>query len=114
MNTIVKKPWGNYRIIEKGKNYIIKNICVLPNSKLSLQSHSYRSEHWVVIEGKAEIQIDNRISILYPNEGVFIPKNSKHRLSNNEDKNLNIIEIWYGEKLSEEDIIRFEDIYDRI
>jgi len=79
-----------------------------------LQSHSYRSEHWVVIEGKAEIQIDNRISILYPNEGVFIPKNSKHRLSNNEDKNLNIIEIWYGEKLSEEDIIRFEDIYDRI
>ena len=101
-------------IIEKAQNYIVKKICVIPNSKLSLQSHKYRSEHWIIAEGEAEVTIDQEIKNLKENEKIFIPTLSKHRLTNNSSKILIIIEMWYGENLDENDIERFEDIYGRI
>ena len=61
MNSIVQKPWGLYQILEQGKNYLVKNILVKPGGKLSLQSHKYRSEHWIIVEGVATITINNVI-----------------------------------------------------
>ena len=114
MKTIKNKPWGSYEIIDKGKNYLVKKIFVNPHSKLSLQSHKYRSEHWIVIEGSAEVTVNDDVKILTSNQSIFIPLKAKHRLANNYDKNLIIIEVWNGEILDEEDIIRYEDIYNRV
>tara|TARA_Y100000590_G_scaffold465827_1_gene639273 strand:+ start:887 stop:1231 length:345 start_codon:yes stop_codon:yes gene_type:complete len=113
MNLIVQKPWGSYEVIEKGKNYLIKKIIVVPEAKLSLQSHQYRSEHWVIIEGIAKVTIDDVVKELKQNESIFVPKKSKHRIENNNTKNLVIIEVQYGNILKEEDIIRYKDIYNR-
>jgi len=114
MKSIVKKPWGSYQIIDQGKNFLVKNITVKPHSKLSLQSHEHRSEHWIVVEGKAEITISENVTILTTNQITYIPAKTKHRLTNNNDETLTIIEVWYGNILDEEDIIRYEDIYDRV
>ena len=113
MNLKVQKPWGSYEIIEKGKNYLIKKIIVTPDAKLSLQSHQYRSEHWIIIEGVANVTIDEVVKELRQNESIFVPKKSKHRIENNNTKNLVIIEVQYGNILKEEDIIRYKDIYNR-
>ena len=110
MKTIVNKPWGSYQIIDEGNNYLVKNILVKPHSKLSLQSHKHRSEHWVVVQGTAEVTINDKISILEPNKNIFIPLETKHRLANNYDKDLIVIEVWHGEILEEEDITRYDDI----
>ena len=114
MKTSVTKPWGSYQIIDQGKNFLVKNIFVKPNCKLSLQSHKHRSENWVVVQGKAEVTIDEKKIILKPNENIYIPAKSKHRLENNFDEDLIIIETWHGEILEEDDIVRYEDIYGRI
>ena len=114
MNTYVKKPWGSYQIIEEGSNYLVKNITGKPGGQLSLQRHNNRSEHWVVVSGEAEVIIDDKKIILLSNESIYIPKKSKHRLMNNGNKNLVIIEVWHGENLSEKDIERYEDIYGRL
>ena len=114
MKSIVNKPWGSYQIIDQGKNFLVKNIVVKPNSKLSLQSHEHRSEHWIIVEGRAEVTVNNKITILETNQSTYIPSKTKHRLANNYNKNLIIIEVWYGEKLDEDDITRYEDIYNRI
>ena len=114
MKSIVNKPWGSYQIIDQGKNFVVKNIVVKPNCKLSLQSHEHRSEHWIIVEGRAEVNINGNITTLKTNQSTYIPSKTKHRLANNYDKNLIIIEVWYGEILDEEDIIRYEDIYDRV
>ena len=114
MNTYVKKPWGSYQIIEEGSIYLVKNITVKPGGQLSLQSHNNRSEHWVVVSGEAEVIIDDKKIILLSNESIYIPKKSKHRLMNNGNENLVIIEVWHGENLSEKDIERYEDIYGRL
>ena len=113
MNSKVNKPWGSFEILDNGKNYLVKKIVVNPGGILSLQRHKYRSEHWIVAEGKAEVTVDDKISILDKNENIFIPQGSIHRLSNKTSNNLIIIEMWYGEKLDENDIERYEDIYNR-
>ena len=114
MNSLVKKPWGSYLVLEQGKNYLVKNISVNAGGKLSLQSHQYRSEHWVIVEGIATVTINETIKKVELYDSVFIPKQTKHRLENNEKENLVVIEVQYGNVLREDDIIRYEDIYNRI
>ena len=109
----VYRPWGNYFSIEEKKNWQIKKIEVNPGASLSLQKHFHRSEHWVVVEGNAKVQVENEIKILSKNESIYIPLGSKHRLSNPDKKPLIIIEIQSGNYLGEDDIIRFKDDYGR-
>ena len=114
MKSIVNKPWGSYQIIDQGENFVVKKIVVKPYCKLSLQSHRNRSEHWIIVEGRAEVTINDNITTLESNQSTYIPSETKHRLANNYDKNLILIEVWYGENLDEEDITRYEDIYNRV
>ena len=113
MTSIVSKPWGFYEVIEEAEKYTIKRITVKQRGKLSLQSHNHRSEHWIIVQGEAQVTINNKIKLLYPNESIFIPTQAKHRLVNNQVKDLIVIELWYGDILDENDIIRYEDIYKR-
>ena len=114
MKNIANKPWGSFEIIDEGKKYTVKKIIVNPGGQLSLQSHDHRSEHWLIAEGRAEIIIDEKIYNLGENENIFIPLGAKHRLSNKSTAKLIVIETWYGDKLDENDINRFEDIYGRL
>ncbi len=114
MKSFVNKPWGSYQIIDQGENFVVKKIVVKPCGKLSLQSHKHRSEHWIIVEGRAEITINDKITTLEPNQSTYIPSEIKHRLANNYDKDLILIEVWYGKNLDEEDITRYEDIYNRV
>ena len=91
-----------------------KKLIVNPNGQLSLQSHEGRSEHWLVVEGRAEVIINDETYNLEENQHIFIPKGAKHRLANREDKTLVVIEMWFGNKLEENDIKRYEDIYKRL
>ena len=83
MKSIVNKPWGSYRIIDQGECFLVKNIVVKPYCKLSLQSHKHRSEHWIIVEGRAEVTINDNITTLETNQSTFIPSETKHRLSEN-------------------------------
>jgi len=107
------RPWGCYDSIEEGKGYKVKNISVNPGQRLSLQRHQHRSEHWVVVEGIAEVVCGDETIILKANESTYIPKGMIHRLSNPGKTNLKIIEIQTGDYLEEDDIERIEDEYDR-
>ena len=113
MKSIVLKPWGSYQVLEGSSKYLIKRIIVNSGGILSLQSHLHRSEHWVVVQGIAQVTIDDNITNLKSNDNIFIPKNSKHRLANKQKEDLVVIEIWFGDNLVEEDIVRYEDIYGR-
>ncbi len=99
--------------MEKGERHLLKRIEVFPGEKLSLQSHKHRDEHWVVVSGRAEIQIDEKTFILQENETAFIPKGASHRLANPGDVAMTLIETQIGDILDEEDIIRYKDIYGR-
>ena len=110
----VIKPWGFYKSIGIGHNWQVKEIFVNPKSSLSLQSHKLRSEHWIVIKGIANVQINEQNKILKENQSIYITAGVLHRLSNFEDVPLTIIEVQSGSYLGEDDIIRYKDDYGRI
>ncbi|MBI4651327.1 mannose-1-phosphate guanylyltransferase/mannose-6-phosphate isomerase [Candidatus Desantisbacteria bacterium] len=107
------RPWGSYTILEEGEKYKIKRIVVNPGEKLSLQKHSYRSEHWVVVKGTAKVTIGDRKLSVNINESVYVPKLTLHRLENPDNVPLELIEVQNGEYLGEDDIVRINDIYGR-
>mgnify|MGYP001186726895 CR=1 FL=1 len=110
----IYKPWGWYESLVKYPGYQIKILHVNPKGKLSLQSHNRRTEHWIVLDGIAQVQKNNKTFSLSSNESTFIDKNVKHTLWNNESTSLKMIEIQIGDYLEEDDIIRYDDVYDRI
>jgi mannose-1-phosphate guanylyltransferase/mannose-6-phosphate isomerase len=109
----VHRPWGTYTVLEEGLGFKIKRIEVKPGASLSLQMHRYRSEHWVVISGTAQVVNGERTLVLQANQSTYIPAGHKHRLENPGVDKVVIIEVQTGEYVGEDDIIRFEDIYGR-
>ncbi|MFA5271082.1 MAG: phosphomannose isomerase type II C-terminal cupin domain [Candidatus Omnitrophota bacterium] len=112
--TRIKRPWGYYTVLNHSKGYKVKLVEVLAKRSLSLQRHSYRSEHWVVVDGKAKITNKSKIFYLGHNESTYIPIKGIHRLENVGKKTLKIIEVQCGKKLVEADIERFSDAYGRM
>lgn len=112
-NLIVHRPWGKYEVLMDGDKHKAKKITVYPGEKLSLQTHYHRAEHWIVVTGVAKIINGENEEILKENESTFIPAHTTHRLENPGRINLEIIEIQTGNYLEEDDIIRYEDIYNR-
>lgn len=107
------RPWGSYTVLEDLNGYKIKRIEVKPHKRLSLQSHKYRNEHWIVVKGHATITLNDDTFTLDENQSTYIKAGDKHRLANNTDDNLIIIEAQVGSYTGEDDIIRFEDDFSR-
>lgn len=110
----VHRPWGSYHILAEGKHFKVKKIIVNFQQCLSLQRHQRRSEHWVIINGTATVLNGDKTFELKANESTFIPCNTKHRLSNETQQPLELIEVQVGDYLGEDDIERFCDSYGRV
>jgi mannose-1-phosphate guanylyltransferase / mannose-6-phosphate isomerase len=110
----VRRPWGWYDTIDVGDHFKVKRIQVNPGASLSLQAHSKRAEHWVVVRGVANVMCAEDSLVLHENESTYIPVGEKHRLSNPGKDPLEIIEVQTGAYLGEDDIVRFEDHYGRL
>jgi len=111
---IAERPWGYFENIISEKNFKVKKLYISPGKKLSLQQHKKRAEHWIVISGKAKVTKNKEVFYLTSNQSTFIPKTTIHRLENDTNRPLIIIEVQTGTYFGEDDIKRFKDIYGRI
>ncbi|MDV2481746.1 mannose-1-phosphate guanylyltransferase/mannose-6-phosphate isomerase [Methanoculleus sp. Wushi-C6] len=112
-HTRVHRPWGSYTNLEEGRAYKIKRVTVPPKRRLSLQMHHHRSEHWVVVTGCAEVTIGEKTYLLRNGESTFVPAGTVHRLANPGLLPLELIEVQIGEYTGEDDIVRYEDDFER-
>lgn len=110
----VYRPWGSYTVLEERANFKIKRIVVNPGAKLSMQMHKHRAEHWVVVSGTATISNNEIEFTLKENQSTYISKTHRHRLANNGNEPLSIIEVQCGDYVGEDDIVRFDDKYGRL
>ena len=108
-----ERPWGWYEVIDQGDRFKVKNIEVKPGQRLSLQKHHHRTEHWIVVSGTAEVQLNDSRQLLGENQSTYIPLGCMHRLSNPGKIPLKIIEVQSGAYLEEDDIERLDDDYGR-
>ena len=107
------RPWGSYETLVISDRFQVKQIVVNPGASLSLQMHHHRAEHWVVVSGTAEVLVDDESQMLTEDQSVYIPIGSKHRLTNPGKLPLTLFEVQSGGYLSEDNIIRFDDVYGR-
>lgn len=112
-HTTIYKPWGSFTILQESERFKIKRLVVNPGEALSLQMHHHRTEHWIVVTGTAKVMIADRQEFIHENESVYVPKSTLHRLENPGKIPLVLIEVQNGEYVDEDDIIRFEDRYER-
>ena len=109
----VHRPWGSYQSVDNGDRHQVKRIIVKPGSRLSLQKHHHRSEHWIVVRGTALVTVNELVKTVHENESIYIPIGAVHRLENPGKILLELIEVQTGSYLGEDDIIRIEDDYRR-
>jgi mannose-1-phosphate guanylyltransferase/mannose-6-phosphate isomerase len=109
----VHRPWGYYESVDAGPGFQVKRLMIKPGHKLSLQMHHQRAEHWVVVAGTARVTRGDEVFDLQRNQSTYIPLGAKHRLENAGAEPLLIVEVQSGAYLGEDDIVRFEDSYNR-
>ena len=107
------RPWGSWHVIDVEPGFKVKRIHVNPGSRLSLQTHEHRSEHWVVIRGTATATVDDEVTQVPTGESIDVPLGAKHRLANEGDDELVIVEVQLGGYTGEDDIVRLQDDYGR-
>ncbi|GKY87553.1 mannose-1-phosphate guanylyltransferase/mannose-6-phosphate isomerase [Sinisalibacter aestuarii] len=107
------RPWGWFDCLALGDRFQVKRIVVHPGAALSLQSHHHRAEHWIVVQGTAQVTIDENVKLVSENESVFIPLGARHRMENPGKVPMVLIEVQTGAYLGEDDIVRYEDVYAR-
>ncbi len=108
------RPWGSWHVRDSDRGFKVKRIHVSPGSRLSYQTHEYRSEHWVVVFGVATCTVDGEVIVAGPGSSVDIPLGAKHRLANEGREELLVIEVQLGSYTGEDDIVRLEDDYGRL
>jgi len=110
---IGERPWGRWTVLDAGAGFTVKKIEIEPGHRLSLQYHHHRSEHWLVIEGEGEVEIDEKTISIAQRSHVHIPLKAVHRVKNIGSSTLIILELQQGDVLDENDIVRIEDDYAR-
>ncbi len=108
------RPWGRWEVLATGPRYTLKRITVLPGQRLSLQYHRHRSEHWTIVQGLAEVEINHLPQRLMAGQHVHIPVGALHRIRALGGEDLVFVEVQVGAVLDENDIIRVDDDYGRV
>ncbi|MGH3444798.1 MAG: phosphomannose isomerase type II C-terminal cupin domain [Nocardioidaceae bacterium] len=108
-----ERPWGSWQVVDAGEGYKIKRIHVAPGARLSYQTHRHRAEHWVVVHGTATCTIEGAVSTAGPGESVDVAVGAAHRIANDGDEELIVVEVQRGSYTGEDDIVRLDDDYGR-
>ena len=108
------RPWGSFTVLVDLPHYKVKQLLVKPAQRLSLQLHHQREEHWVIVRGKPEITVGEKVWLAGPGEQIFIPQETRHRIANPGSEDVELVEVQLGSYFGEDDIVRFEDDYQRL
>ena len=114
MNEEVTRPWGTYRILETGENFQIKLLTINPKSRLSDQRHKYRGETWIPVDGILKVDLQGHVTPIPPGRSLSIERMAWHRLENQSNNPIQVIEIQYGTNFDENDTKRRADDYGRV
>ena len=110
-----ERPWGNYTVLDDDvPDHKVKRLVVHPGKRLSYQRHAKRAEHWFIVAGTATVTLDGRTITVQAGESIDIPREGAHRVANEGDTDVVLIEVQRGTYFGEDDIVRLDDDYGRV
>ena len=108
-----ERPWGNYTVLHTNETCQVKKLVVNPGKRISLQSHKFRAEHWFIVSGQGTAELDGKKIVIGPGDSIDVPIGSKHRITCTSELELVFIEVQTGSSFAEDDIVRYEDDFNR-
>ena len=108
-----ERPWGNYSVLSDEDDHKVKRLVVHPGKRLSYQTHAHRAEHWFIVSGTATVTLDGDDLQVEAGQAVDIPLGAAHRVANQGDEDVVLIEVQVGDYFGEDDIVRLEDDFGR-
>jgi mannose-1-phosphate guanylyltransferase/mannose-6-phosphate isomerase len=108
-----ERPWGRFEILRDFAHFKSKVIKVNPKASISYQSHDKREEHWIITKGEGEVILDDQSIKVKKGSYVKIPLKAKHRIRNLGTDVLEFVEVQLGSYFGEDDIVRYQDDYNR-
>jgi mannose-6-phosphate isomerase len=108
----VERPWGRFEQSTHTRPCTVKIIPVAPGGTLSRQYHHKRDELWVVLDPGACVELGGEVLYPAPEEKLFIPRETVHRLSAADGGPVRVLEVSFGH-FDEDDIVRIDDVYGR-
>ena len=103
----MKRPWGEWHVLDVDRGYKVKRLSILPDQAISLQYHNHRSEHWTIVQGEGKVIVDGNIFTVSKGESFHVPRMALHKITNTHlHETLIAIEVQMGEICSEDDIVR--------
>ena len=112
---VEERPWGSFEVLSDTEAHSkVKYLTVLPGRRLSYQSHEHRAEHWIVVQGTAEVVLDGVTHVVGLGESIDIPRGAMHRCANPGQDKLVFVEVQQGDYFGEDDIVRYEDDFGRV
>jgi mannose-6-phosphate isomerase len=110
-----ERPWGSYTVLDDdAPDHKVKRLVVHPGKRLSYQRHSKRAEHWFIVSGTATVTLDGVVITVEAGQSIDIPLEAAHRVANEGDTDVVLIEVQCGTYFGEDDIVRLEDDYGRV
>jgi mannose-6-phosphate isomerase len=110
-----ERPWGSYTVLsDDAPDHKVKRLVVHPGKRLSYQRHSQRAEHWFIVSGTATVTLDGNVTKVHTGQSIDIPLESAHRVANEGDADVVLIEVQQGAYFGEDDIVRLEDDFGRV
>lgn len=111
--TYDERPWGSFQVLDEGPTYKVKRIDVKPGQRLSYQYHHQRAEHWVIVEGRALVTLDDVVHERVAGESIEVGRGVHHRIENPGPDPMAFVEVQTGTYFGEDDIVRLDDDYGR-
>lgn len=108
-----QRPWGSFTVLVEEDHFKTKRLDVLPGKRISLQSHLHRTENWIIVSGQSKITLGDDTGIYNKGQHIFVPKHTLHRIENIGNTLLTIVEVQLGDYFGEDDIVRYEDDFNR-
>lgn len=107
-----ERPWGWFETLGSGEGYLVKRLWIRAGQRISLQRHRHRHEHWVVVRGDGLLECNGTTLPAAVGTVLQVPCGAVHRATAGRD-DLVIVEVQRGALLSEDDIERLADDYQR-
>ena len=110
-----ERPWGNYTVLDDdAPDHKVKRLVIHPGKRLSYQRHAKRAEHWFIVSGTGKVTLDGTVTEVHPGESIDIPLGGAHRIANEGETDVVLIEVQHGTYFGEDDIVRLEDDFGRV
>ncbi len=104
------RPWGTSEMLRSEPGYRVRKVIIYPGMSLTRHIHEKRNETYTVAKGVLTVELETENRRVGEGESISISPGTLHRLYNETDQEIAVIEVDTGAEIAESDMVHFEEM----